>query len=285
MGSSISTAKMRSVSWNALEKVEPFTQAVKRQLEILKSTQRTKVFPRAALSDDQLDKVILCIWCLCYSGMQWRTVGLLSGVPFETVYSCFSRWERLGLWTNLLMDLFRRWRTACGDHPDPSVVIMDSRSCRSSPTCGKRGIDGGKKVKGIKMNIIVDKHGFPLSIVIATANTHDTTGILPGLKAISARGFRGKALGDLSYRGGTLQAQGLDLGITIETKAGGAKGTFVPTGLRWVVERSFAWLSRYRRLNTIFERTDTSLIAFVRIAFISILACRLHRLQTAENHA
>ncbi len=71
----------------------------------------------------------------------------------------------------------------------------------------------------------------------------------------------------------------------IETKASGAKGTFVPTGLRWVVERSFAWLSRYRRLNTIFERTDTSLIAFVRIAFISILACRLHRLETAENHA
>jgi hypothetical protein len=62
MGSSISTAKMRSVSWNALEKVEPFTEAVKRQLEILKSTPRTKVFPRAALSDDQLDKVILCLW-------------------------------------------------------------------------------------------------------------------------------------------------------------------------------------------------------------------------------
>jgi hypothetical protein len=51
------------------------------------------------------------------------------------------------------------------------------------------------------------------------------------------------------------------------------------------MERSFAWLSRYRRLNTIFERTDTSLIAFVRIAFISILACRLHRLETAQNHA
>jgi hypothetical protein len=80
MGSSISTAKMRSVSWNALEKVEPFTEAVKRQLEILKSTQRTKVFPRAALSDDQLDKVILCIWCLCYSGMQWRTAGLAHGL-------------------------------------------------------------------------------------------------------------------------------------------------------------------------------------------------------------
>ena len=73
MASSLSTAKMRSVSWNALETVEPFTEAVKRQLEILKSTQRTKVFPRTALSDDQLDKVILWIGCLCYSGMQWRT--------------------------------------------------------------------------------------------------------------------------------------------------------------------------------------------------------------------
>jgi hypothetical protein len=54
---------------------------------------------------------------------------------------------------------------------------------------------------------------------------------------------------------------------------------------RWVVERSFAWLSRYRRLNTIFDRTDESLIAFVYIAFISILACRLNRLQTEESRA
>ena len=128
---------------------------------------------------------------------------------------------------------------------------------------------------------MVDKHGFPLAVNISTANVHDTVGIVPALREASADGFRGKALGDLSYQGEKLQATGRSLGIEVE--AGGAKGAFIPTGLR--VERSFAWLSRYRRLNTIFDRTDDSLISFVHIAFISILACRLSRLKIEENRA
>ena len=171
MGSAVPKAKMRPVSWNALEKIEPFTEEVKKHLECLKSPQRVKVFPHEPLHDETLDKVIMSIWCVCYGGMQWRTVGLLTGLPFATVYSCFARWERLGLWKALLVDLFRRWRVACGDTPEPSAVVMDSRSCRSSPTCGKRGIDGGKKIKGIKINIVVDKHGFPLAVNITTRAT------------------------------------------------------------------------------------------------------------------
>jgi transposase len=217
--------------------------------------------------------------------MQWRTIGLLTGIPFTTMYSCFARWNRLGLWKGLVVDLLRRWRVACGDKSNPSVLVADSRSCRSSPTCGKRGIDGGKKVKGIKINILVDKHGFPLAVAISTANVHDCVGIIPALKEVSTSGFRGKVLGDTSYQGENLKTTGQDLGIEVETKVCGAKGKFVPTEIRWVVERSFAWLSRYRRLNTIFDRTDASLIAFVLIAFISILSCRLRRLETAENMA
>lgn len=285
MGSALPKAKMRPVSWNALEKIEPFTAEVKAQLERLRSKQRVKIFPHEPLSGEKLDKVIMSIWCVCYGGMQWRTIGHLTGIPFATIYSCFARWERLGLWKMLLEDLLRRWRVACGDTPAPTAVIMDSRSCRSSPTCGKRGIDGGKKVKGVKINIAVDKHGFPLGINITTANVHDTVGIVPALEEVSATGFHGSSLGDSSYQGEKLANAGHDLGIDIKTKVCGVKGQFVPTEIRWVVERSFAWLSRYRRLNTIFDRTDTSLIAFVRIAFISILAGRFRRLETAETLA
>jgi transposase len=285
MGSSIAQAKVHPVSWDALEKLEPFTAAVRRQLAVLKAQRRAKVFPKAELSEEALDKVIACIWCVCYCGMQWRAACWLAGLPFGTVYSCFLRWGRLGLWKALLLDLLRRWRLACGDAPKPSVVLVDSRSCRSAPTCGKRGIDGGKKVKGVKVNLVVDKHGFPLAVNITTANVHDTVGIVPALREAAADGFRGTAQGDLSYRGDKCREAGRSLGIELETKGSGADGTFVPTGLRWVVERSFAWLSRYRRLNTIFDRTDGSLIAFVYIAFISILACRLSRLKTAENCA
>jgi hypothetical protein len=78
---------------------------------------------------------------------------------------------------------------------------------------------------------------------------------------------------------------GKALGITVEPSAGGHGGTFIPEGIRWVVERSLAWVSRYRRLNTIFERTEGHLLAFIEIAFISILSRRLVRLVTQEISA
>jgi hypothetical protein len=78
------------------------------------------------------------------------------------------------------------------------------------------------------------------------------------LRQLAGRGFQGTALSDLSYRGQRLSKAGEALGITLEPSAGGHGGTFIPDGIRWVVERSFAWASRYRRLNTIFERRNTS---------------------------
>ena len=72
MGSAVPKAKMRPVSWNALEKIEPFTEEVKKHLECLKSPQRVKVFPHEPLHDETLDKVIMSIWCVCYGGMLWR---------------------------------------------------------------------------------------------------------------------------------------------------------------------------------------------------------------------
>ena len=82
-----------------------------------------------------------------------------------------------------------------------------------------------------------------------------------------------------------LSKAGEALGITIQPSAGGHGGTFIPEGIRWVVERSLAWISRYRRLNTIFERTEGHLVAFIEIAFISILSRRLVRLVTQEISA
>jgi transposase len=96
---------------------------------------------------------------------------------------------------------------------------------------------------------------------------------------------RGPALGDLGYRGKRLAEAGQVLGISVEAIARGRDGRFVPAGICWVVERSFAWLSRYRRLNTIFERSKEHLIAFVAIAFISILSRRLKRLVVEEVSA
>jgi hypothetical protein len=98
-------------------------------------------------------------------------------------------------------------------------------------------------------------------------------------------GLRPKDFQALSYRGERLSKGGEALGITIQPSAGGHGGTFIPEGIRWVVERSLAWISRYRRLNTIFERTEGHLVAFIEIAFISILSRRLVRLVTQEISA
>jgi hypothetical protein len=157
---------------------------------------------------------------------------------------------------------------------------------------------------------------FSLAITVSPANRHDSKGIVPVLHQLA--GFKGTALGDLipepissdlwqsmenqpfptlsvisdrlelsgigiSYRGERLSKAGKALGITVEPSADG--GTFIPEGIRWVVERSLAWISRYRRLNTIFEQTEGHLVAFIEIAFISILSRRLVRLVTQEISA
>jgi hypothetical protein len=176
-----------------------------------------------------------------------------------------------------------------------AVLRKDSRSCRSAPSCFEHGTDGGKKIWGVKSQMAVEKYGIPLAIDVAPANRHDTKAIVPVLRELANDGFRGPASGDLGYRGKRLAEAGRALGITVEAIARGRDGRFIPAGIVWAeqtkvpralargmavegVERSFAWLSRYRRLKTIVERSKKHLIAFVEIASFSILSRRLMRL-------
>src|SRR5580692_5658353 len=152
------------------------------------------------------------------------------------VYGLFASWIRLGLWRQLLHRLRRTWRLACGDTPEPSAVVIDSRSCRSAPSCFDRGIDGGKKIRGVKIHVAVDKYGVPLAIDVSPANQHDTKGIVPVLRSLADGGFQGPALGDLGYRGEQMAKAGGTLGITVEAIARGRDGRFVPAGICWVVE-------------------------------------------------
>jgi Transposase DDE domain len=156
---------------------------------------------------------------------------------------------------------------------------------RSTSSCFARGIDGGKKIRGVKIHIAVEKYGIPLAIDVAPANRHDTKAIVPVQRELADGGLRGPAMGDLGYRGECLAEAGQALAITLEAIARGRDGRFIPAGICWVVERSFAWLSRYRRLNSIFERSKAHLIAFVAIAFISIVGRRLKRLVAEELSA
>jgi transposase len=278
MGTAFNPAKTSLASWDAFSDVDAFVDAVMAELTAMAGTKPTRRGPKPPLAGAALRKAIMAIWCVCFCGM-------LCDIPFGTLYTLFARWTRLGLWRRLLNRLIQTWRQACGDAADPTAVILDSRSCRSAPTCFGRGFDGGKKIKGIKIHLAVDKYGFPLAITVSPANVHDSKGIVPVLHQLAGRGFKGTALGDLSYRGQRLSKASEALGITLQPSAGGHGGTFIPEGIRWVVERSLAWISRYRRLNTIFERTEGHLVAFIEIAFISILSRRLVRLVPQEISA
>src|SRR3954452_25344862 len=259
MGTAFTPAKTSQASWDAFSDVDAFVDAVLTELAAMAAdgTRRPGSGPKPPLTRAALRKAIMAIWCVAFCGLQWRAIGQLCDIPFGTLYTLFARWTRLGLWRRLLNRLILAWRQACGDKPVPSAVIIDSRSCHSAPTCFGRGFDGGKKIKGIKIHLAVDKYGFPLAIHVSPANRHDSKGIVPMLHQLA--GFKGTALGDLSYRGRRLAGEAL--GITLQPSAGGHGGTFIPEGIRWVIERSLGWISRYRRLNIIFERGH--LVAFI----------------------
>ncbi len=284
MGTAVRSASTTPVSWDAFSDVDAFVDEVLTELTSMAANGKRppRSGPKPGLTGALLRKAIMAIWCVAFCGMQWRAIGQLSGMPFGTLYTLFARWTRLGLWRRLLDRLRRTWRVTCGDTADPSTVVIDSRTCRSAPTCLARGVDGGKKTRGVKLHIAVEKYGIPLAIDASPANMHDTKGIVPVLRELAGRGFQGPAIGDLGYRGERLAKAGEALGIVVQPIARGRNGVFIPTEIAWVVERSLSWLSRYRRLNVVVERTKSHLIAFVEIAFVYILSRRLRRL-TAQN--
>jgi transposase len=184
----------RGDGWDILADVEVFVFAVEAELEAMER-ERVGVHRRGRKPDLSLRRRLIgLIWMLKFGGMQWRTAGWLSGIPFTTLHSTFARWSRPGLWRRLGQRLALDWRLAFGDEVLPSAVVVDSRSLRSAPTAWARGIDGGKLVKGIKLCVACDKHGSLLDLELQPANTDDRAGILPTLPRLAVLGFQGDLL-------------------------------------------------------------------------------------------
>jgi len=262
--------------WNSLADIEVFIFAVEAELAAMER-ERIGVHRRGRKPDLRLRRRLIgLIWMLTFGGMQWRIAGLLAAIPFTTLHSAFARWARLGLWRRLGQRLAFDWRLACGDDVLPSAVVADSRSLRTAPSAWARGIDGGKLVKGIKLFAICDKHGSLLDLELHPANTDDRAGILPILPRLATLGFEGDLLGDSSFKGAPFATAALAHDIHVSVSPGGTPdGRFLPSGIRWVIERLFAWMSRYRRLNIIYDRAPDLFAAHVWIAMIAIISRRL----------
>jgi transposase len=227
-----------------------------------------------------IESVLASIWVVANSGMQWRILKLLKSANWSTVHYHFLRWSRLGLWRKLALGLIAKWRKENGVENEASVSVIDSRSVRSGPTSGERGIDGGKKVKGIKLHVLTDKFGLPLDFLVTTANVGDRDGLRQMVPALRSNFPNiSVVLGDLGYEGAEFTAELVSSELELKTmRCGDAKTrVFVPREIRWVVERTFGWLAQWRRLAICRERNIEHYVDFAWIAIASIVAARLAR--------
>jgi len=156
------------------------------------------------------------------------------------------------------------------------MLIADAQSVKNTDTAENKGFDGGKLVSGIKRHIAVDTNGLPHAIVVTTANISDKAGALAMFKANQARLTRVKqVLVDGGYTGAPFAAAVFDiLGAAVEVAKRSELHTFAVIPKRWVVERSFAWLEKCRRLWKNCERKINTSLQMVVLAFLVLLLKR-----------
>ena len=222
---------------------------------------------------------------LVRTGAQWR---YLPGdfPPWAAVYQQTRRWLDAGCFAALLHDMRVVLRQATGREAHPTAAVLDSRTLRSTPESGARaGFDGAKKTNGAKVHMAVDTVGHLLALIV-TAGDEQERDLVEELSEKVQKVTGGSvtlAYVDQGYTGEEAAAAAAQHGIRLEVvRLPEAKRGFVLLPRRWVVERSFAWLARFRRLSRDFERLEEMLAGLHLVAFGMILLSRLVALRAAS---
>jgi transposase len=228
-----------------------------------------------------LYEVFCAVLYILKTGCQWRMLPHDFPV-WQTVYSYFRQWKKKetetsdSLLETILNQLVVESRISEGREEEASLLIFDSQSVKNTDTAENKGYDGGKKVSGIKRHIAVDTGGRPHMIHITTADTTDREGAIEGIKNSSSF-FPNviNVLVDGAYTGEYFANSIKKLiGSEVEVVKKNELHKFEVIPQRWIVERTFGWLEKCRRLWKNCERQLNTSSQMVVLAFISLLLRR-----------